>query len=82
MELIKDKIDELADLLYQERKDKAYSMIEDLVNDLTQYISQVENQEIQQSILIALQQAFQAMEEDDTTLLADILLYELLENIE
>ena len=80
---VKQVIDELAkvtDLLYQENITPAYAQLVATLPELEKVIMPL-NQETQQELMEKLQSALSAMEDGDNTLLADILQYEILEQL-
>ena len=80
---VKQVIDELTrvtDLLYQENITPAYAQLIATLPELEKVIMPL-NQETQQELMEKLQSALSAMEDGDNTLLADILQYEILEQL-
>ena len=80
---VKQVIDELTkvtDLLYQENITPAYAQLVATLPELEKVIMPL-NQETQQELMEKLQSALSAMEDGDNTLLADILQYEILEQL-
>lgn len=80
---VKQVIDELTkvtDLLYQENITPAYAQLAATIPELEKVIMPL-NQETQQELMEKLQSALSAMEDGDNTLLADILQYEILEQL-
>lgn len=75
-------LNKIVDFLYQEKRKEAYGILIKCLPILSEVLSEVEDQEKQRAITEALQSALDAMEEDDITLLADILQYELIEELE
>ncbi len=81
MEDIRIEIETIAELLYQEKKDDAYAGISKLVPELVAYTGGIEDAEKQQKLTEILGNALSAMEEEDLTLLADILQYDLIDEL-
>ena len=77
---IKGKLDIIVELLYQQNKKEAYTMLVQILPDLEAYINTLE-QERQSHCLEDLGAALQAMEQQDDTLMADVLQYELMEHM-
>ena len=80
IEQVKDMLSQIIDLLYQENITPAYTGLAAVLPQLERAIAQLEP-EIQQELVEKLQQALEAMENGDSTLLADILQYEILEQL-
>ena len=80
-EVLQEEIREIADLFYQQKSKEGYGRLQELIADLSQYVAQIEEEAKRQELLEALTEALTAMQEQDTTLLADILQYELLEKL-
>lgn len=78
---MKELIEEISELLYQENIDRAYGKLNVLINELIGWTATL-SLDAQGDIVESLKPALSAMEDKDTTLLADILQYELLEKIE
>ena len=81
MNQVREEIDKIAELLYQEKKDEAYVGIQGLIPKLMEYTSNIQDGEQQQKLLAVLGNALEAMEQEDLTLLADILQYDLAEEL-
>ena len=77
---IMDNLTQVTDLLYQENVTPAYAQLAVALPQLEQVIMQV-NQEIQLELTEKLRSALEAMEDGDNTLLADIIQYEILEQL-
>ena len=79
-EVLEKEFQKIIDLLYQQKTGEAYGI---LVPVLAQFETLLQSCEesVQQEQLIILQSALAAMEEQDATLLADILQYELVEKM-
>lgn len=82
MEQIREEIEHVAELLYQEKKDDAYEGIRGLVPVLMEYTDGIQDEDRQKRLAGILGSALEAMEQEDLTLLADILQYDLVEELE
>lgn len=76
-----DKIDSICDMLYQENIQDAYVKLQELIKELMLSLAKL-NEEEQVDMVKVLKPALEAMEANDTTLLADILQYEVKDRIE
>lgn len=76
---MKSKITEVTELLYQQKITEAYGLLPTILAEFSNYVVTVEDSAQQQKILETLNEALGAMEQQDTTLLADILQYELVD---
>lgn len=65
--------------LYQENKKEAMSKIAEQIPSIAAIVSEVEDKEMQTKLLGILSEMLPAMEENDTTLLADLINYELID---
>lgn len=72
---------QVTDLLYQENIQPAYMKLAAVLSKLELIIAEIDNEEEQKEITEKLKEALSAMEAGDNTLLADILQYEILEQI-
>ena len=81
MENIREVIERIAELLYQEKKDEAYAEISQLIPMLMGYTSDIQDEEKKTKLVNVLGSALEAMEQEDLTLLADILQYDLVEEL-
>lgn len=77
---VKDGLSQVIDLLYQENIAPAYAGLASLLPHMESVIAQL-SPETQQELTEKLQDALAAMEDGDNTLLADILQYEILEQL-
>lgn len=77
---VKDVLSQTIDLLYQENITPAYTRLAAVLPHLESIIAQLDIQ-TQQELTDKLQSALAAMEDGDNTLLADILQYEILEQL-
>lgn len=80
LEQVKAHLSKVIDLLYQENITPAYSGLAVALPQLEAVIAQLSPEE-QQELTEKLQSALAAMEDGDNTLLADILQYEILEQL-
>lgn len=76
-EELMQKIESVTELLYQQKISEGYAILPELLSQIGSYVGLIEESDKQQSILEALNEALAAMQQNDTTLLADILQYEL-----
>jgi hypothetical protein len=74
-----EKLQIIAELLYQERISDAYSELFPLLPRIELLISTTDNDDFTQEVISKLKLALEAMESEDTLLLADVIQYELLE---
>lgn len=81
MEDIREEIERIAELLYQEKKDDAYAGISQMIPMLMEYTSEIQDDEKKTKLISVLGSALEAMEQEDLTLLADILQYDLIEEL-
>lgn len=77
-----DVLKKITELLYQEDYNTAYGLLVKCLPIMGVYIEEIENQDLQREILDALTQAIAAMEDNDYTLLADVLQYDVIEKLE
>lgn len=77
-----DVLKKITELLYQEDYNTAYGLLVKCLPIMGVYIEEIEDQDLQREILDALTQAITAMEDNDYTLLADILQYDVIEKLE
>jgi hypothetical protein len=80
-ETLVDNIKEVTDLLYQQKLKEGYQRLNLVLADISAYVATIEDETKQQEILETLTESLDAMQQQDTTLLADILQYELLERL-
>lgn len=80
-ELLKEELEQVTEMFYQQKSKEGYEKLQVLLADISLYVSGVQDEEQQQELLETLTEALDAMEQKDTTLLADILKYELLEKL-
>lgn len=74
-------LEKLAELLYQERKDEAYGILIKCLPIMSNLFVEIEDAALQQELIAALNEAANAMENNDCTLLADILQYEIIDRL-
>lgn len=77
---VKNLLSQVIDLLYQENIAPAYAGLAAVLPQLEAVLAQL-SPEVQQELTEKLQSALAAMEDGDNTLLADILQYEILEQL-
>lgn len=80
LQQVKLFLSQVVELLYQENTTPAYTRLAATLPQLEAVIAQL-SPEIQQEMTEKLQSALAAMEDGDNTLLADILQYEILEQL-
>lgn len=81
MEDLLDILEKIAELLYQENYNQAYGFLIKCLPFLSQYMEQIEDASLQAELLQSLTEAVGAMENNDYTLLADILQYDIIEKL-
>lgn len=74
-------LEKIAELLYQERYNEAYGILIKCLPIMGAYIGEVQDEDLQRGIMGALEEAVSAMENNDYTLLADILQYDVIEKL-
>ena len=77
-----DNLIKITDYLYQENIQVAYRLLYLVLPSLDQFISQIEQDEKKDILKEKLLQALVAMEKEDYILLADILQYEVVEQLQ
>lgn len=77
-----DNLIKITDYLYQENIQVAYRLLYLVLPSLDQFISQTEENEKKDILKEKLLQALGAMEDEDYILLADILQYEVVEQLQ
>ncbi|CCX89411.1 unknown [Clostridium sp. CAG:590] len=77
-----DNLIKITDYLYQENIQVAYRLLYLVLPSLDQFISQIEQDEKKDILKEKLLQALEAMEKEDYILLADILQYEVVEQLQ
>lgn len=81
MDSIQEKIEEIVALLYQEKQEEAYEKLSLIIPVLANEIESIQEVEKQKELVEILESALSAMEEEDLTLLADVLQYDLIEHL-
>lgn len=79
---VEGNLSQVVDLLYQENIKMAYKILAVTLPTLEQLLIQITDEALQKELIEKLQSALEAMEEQDNTLLADIITYELLEQLQ
>lgn len=74
-------VEKIAELLYQERKDEAYGILIKCIPIMATCFNEIEDVALQQEMIVSLNDAVGAMENNDYTLLADILQYDIIEKL-
>ena len=77
-----DNLIKITDYLYQENIQVAYRLLYLVLPSLDQFISQIEQDEKKDILKEKLLQALEAREKEDYILLADILQYEVVEQLQ
>lgn len=75
-------LSKVTELLYQEKYNEAYGILIKCLPIMGVYIGEIEDEGLQREIMDALTEAVAAMENNDYTLLADILQYDVIEKLE
>lgn len=75
-------LSKVTELLYQEKYNEAYGILIKCLPIMGACIGDIKNENIQREIMDALTEAISAMENNDYTLLADILQYDVIEKLE
>jgi len=87
---VREKIDRMTELLYQENVTEGYSILSSVIAQMDQLINHIAAYQAktgqtiidEQKLLGSVGEALQAMEEKDIVLLADIFNYDIKEQIE
>lgn len=74
-------LEKVSELLYQENFAVAYDILAKCLPFMSTCLEEMKDQQMQRELLDALTEAIKAMEENDYTLLADILQYEIVERL-
>lgn len=77
-----DVLKKVTELLYQEDYNKAYGLLIKCLPIMGVCIEEIEDKGLQREVLDSLTEAIEAMENNDYTLLADILQYDVIEKLE
>lgn len=75
-------LNKVTELLYQENYNDAYGILIKCLPLMGVYIGEIQDETLQREVMNALEDAIAAMENNDYTLLADILQYEFIEKLE
>lgn len=75
-------LSQVTELLYQENYNQAYGILVKCLPLMGVYIADIQDQNVQREIMDALTEAVSAMENNDYTLLADVLQYDVIEKLE
>lgn len=75
-------LEKVAELLYQENYNDAYGILIKCLPIMSTYIVELQDESLQKEIMEALNEAVSAMENNDYTLLADVLQYDIIEKLE
>ena len=75
-------LNKIIELLYQEEVNTAYGFLVRCLPILSGFIGDMEDKELQKEIMASLEEAVTAMENNDYTLLADIMQYDLIDKLE
>lgn len=81
MKEIRDELIDISELLYQENIQPAYRKLTGVLPKMGAVIESVEDEDTRETIVEKLKLALEAMEAEDTILLADVIQYELVETI-
>ncbi len=82
MQDLLEVLNKITELLYQEKSNEAYGLLIKCLPIMAEYIGAIEDAEVQCEVMNSLTEAVTAMEENDYTLLADILQYDVIEKLE
>lgn len=74
-------LEKITELLYQEDYNQGYAFLVKCLPFMATCIEEIEDKDMQREIMDALTEAVSAMEDNDYTLLADILQYEIIERM-
>ncbi len=77
-----EELRETTDLLYQENMQEGYDKLSAVLRHMISMSADITDEEEQSSFVEVLKPALEAMEAEDATLLADVLLYELVPKLE
>ncbi len=81
MEDLLEVLEKIAELLYQENYNQAYGFLIKCLPFLSQCLEEIEDETLQAELLQSLTEAVGAMEQNDYTLLADILQYDIIDKL-
>ncbi len=82
MIMIKEKLNEIAGVLYKGNTAKGISMISEVLGELQEAAVSMKEDDREDFLNNALAPALEAMETRDGTLLADIITYEIMERVD
>ena len=82
LQTIIEELQQIAELLYQENIQPAYAMLANVLPRIEVLISGIEDDSVRDELVEKFGAALGAMEEEDNTLLADILQYEIIETLQ
>ena len=74
-------LEKVTELLYQENYSDAYGILIKCLPIMGVYIGEIEDEDLQREVMDALNEAITAMENNDYTLLADILQYDFIDKL-
>ena len=77
-----EEINQVTELLYQEKIEEAYERLAGLIRNMIALTADITDEAEQADFVTVLKPALEAMEQQDYTLLADILQYDLVEKLE
>lgn len=80
--MIKEKLNEIAGVLYKGNTAKGISMISEVLGELQEAAVSMKEDDREDFLNNALAPALEAMETRDGTLLADIITYEIMERVD
>jgi hypothetical protein len=76
-----DVLEQVAELLYQEQMKEAYGILVKCIPLMSAYLGELSDTTLQGEIMASLNTAVGAMEQNDYTLLADVLQYDIIEKL-
>ena len=82
MKVLLEVLDKIIELLYQEDVNTACGLLARCLPIMSAFIGDVKDEVLQKEIKESLEEAVSAMENNDCTLLADIMQYDLIEKLE
>lgn len=81
LEDVIDILTKISDYLYQENTKPAYLHLIHILPSFEKVISEIPDEEVQKELAGKLAEALSAMEDEDHTLLADMLQYDIIEQL-
>ncbi len=78
---VKDRLQQIAELLYQENAQMAYQMIIMIIPKIEIISDNIDNDDVKDALANKLNMMLEAMENEDYVLMADTIQYELLNTI-